>query len=447
VVGDSLISKFDGEIVEIDWERKSSVGKADEYVKNVQRLLVEVADKQKLYFSPNNKNKKNLQAEIRNLKIELLINQLSFNKELYVSKTEQKGGFMPTTADIKHNTERALQIKGFDNLIDKLKYLLKNPDEPFNHFDWKLDFPEVLNPYLVPDESQRGFDIVIGNPPYVEAKKLKHISDFLEKFNVYSGTADLSSYFFEQGLVISKANGMLCLINTNKFFNTGYGKQIRALILKNEIKLLLNFEQVEVFENILVSSVIIGIKKKHPKQNNVFPYKKFYKLKNKEFVQNFHNDLNNLNFYSQGSLSDSEWSFADNYNLILKSAIENNSTKLMNIDGIAIYRGVTTGYNPAFIISNEQRAELIKNDEKNKEIIKPLLQGRNIRKWIYNFNEEYLIFTKQGIEIDNYPYIKSYLKQFYDKLKPRNNNEQIGRKPGTYKWFEIQDNTAYYPDF
>jgi hypothetical protein len=162
VVGDSLISKFDGEIVEIDWERKSSVGKADEYVKNVQRLLVEVADKQKKYFNPNNKNKKKLQAEIRNLKIELLINQLSFNKELYVSKTVQKGGFMPTAADIKHNTERLLQIKGFDNLISKLKNLLQHPDEPFNHFDWKLDFPEVLNPYLV--NGNGGFDIVIANP-------------------------------------------------------------------------------------------------------------------------------------------------------------------------------------------------------------------------------------------------------------------------------------------
>ena len=77
-----------------------------------------VADKQIKYFNPTNKNKKKLQAEIRILKIELLINQLSFNKELYISKTVQKGGFMPTAADIKHNTERELQIKGFEKLIN-----------------------------------------------------------------------------------------------------------------------------------------------------------------------------------------------------------------------------------------------------------------------------------------------------------------------------------------
>ena len=197
VVGDSLISKFDGEIVEIDWERKSSVGKADEYVKNVQRLLKEVADKQKQYFSPSNKNKKKLQAEIRNLKIELLINQLSFNKELYIGKTVQKGGFLPTAADIKHNTERELQIAGFNNLIAKLKNLLQHSDEPFNHFDWKLDFPEVLNPYLVNEKA--GFDIVIGNPPYVEFKNLsKEIKPFLEKkYEPAKGKYDLYIPFLE----------------------------------------------------------------------------------------------------------------------------------------------------------------------------------------------------------------------------------------------------------
>jgi hypothetical protein len=452
VVGDSLISRFDGEVVEIDWDVKENTQTnmfGNENLINREQLLQTLTAKQRKYFDPTNENKKDLALEIRNHKIDILINQL----ELMVKREGRGLEQAPSKADYASNKkfveacELYQKTQSWLKTIDKLNYLKQHPDEPFNHFDWKLDFPEVLNPYLVPDERQRGFDIVIGNPPYVEAKKLKHISDFLQKFNVYSGTADLSSYFFEIGINICKVNAILCLINTNKFFNTGYGKPIRALILKNEIKQLLNFEQVEVFENILVSSVIIGIKKKQPNQNNVFSYKKFYKLKNKEFVQNFHNDLTNLNSYSQGNLSDSEWSFADSVNLNLKSAIENNSTKLMNIDGISIYRGVTTGYNPAFIISNEQKTELIEKDEKNKEIIKPLLQGRNIRKWIYNENGDNLIFTKQGINIETYPVIKEYLLNFYNELKPRSDNESDGRKPGSYKWFEIQDNTAYYYEF
>lgn len=171
VVGDSLISKFDGEIVEISWEKKifnaiTDASKRQEENENEKiSLLHEIADLQKKYFTPTNKNKKKLQDEIRNLKIELLINQLSFNKELYLAKTMHRGGFIPTAADNKFNVERELKIKDFDSLIAKLRSLLNKPDEPFIHFDWKLDFPEVLNPYLVGGTG--GFDILIGNPPYI----------------------------------------------------------------------------------------------------------------------------------------------------------------------------------------------------------------------------------------------------------------------------------------
>jgi hypothetical protein len=146
-------------------------------------------------------------------------------------------------------------------------------------------------------------------------------------------------------------------------------------------------------------------------------------------------------------LNENEWSFSDTAQLDLKTKIENAGQKLSSINGIAIYRGVTTGYNPAFIIDKNKRKELITADKNNKTIIKPLLQGRNIRKWVYNESNTYLIFTKQGIEINKYPVIEQYLKEFYSELKPRSSNEKTGRKPGIYKWFEIQDNTAYYHEF
>ncbi|QQS51122.1 MAG: Eco57I restriction-modification methylase domain-containing protein [Bacteroidota bacterium] len=260
VVGDSLISKFDGEIVEINWERKSSVGKADEYVKNVQRLLVEVADKQKKYFNPNNKNKKKLQTEIRNLKIELLINQLSFNKELYIGKTVQKGGFMPTAADIKHNTERELQINGFDNLITKLKNLLKNPDEPFNHFDWKLDFPEVLNPYLV--NGNGGFDIVIGNPPFVFSRENISNEEKVIYKNHYSLTQfkiNLYILFIEKGYKLLKNEiGVLFYITPNNWLTLDTNSDLRKFILSDTKNICILQNYANVFESASVDTVIIG---------------------------------------------------------------------------------------------------------------------------------------------------------------------------------------------
>ena len=298
---------------------------------------------------------------------------------------------------------------------------------------------------------KNGFDIVIGNPPYVEAKKLKFIASTLKLlYKVYSGTADFSVYFIEKGLNLLTKDGTLMYITTNKFFNTGYGKVIRSLLLTKQIDTIVNFEQVEVFENVLVSSVVLGVKNSERNENaDSFTYKKFYKLKCEEFKREFIYGKNQMGNYPFYAITDEEWSFSDTRALSVKFKIEQGHQKLSEINGVAIYRGVTTGYNPAFIVDNQKRSDLILKDVKNQEIIKNLLQGRNIRKWYYNESDENLIFTKQGINISNYPVIENYLRLFYEKLRPRKNDESIdcGRKPGSYQWYEIQDNTAYYREF
>lgn len=294
-----------------------------------------------------------------------------------------------------------------------------------------------------------GFDIVIANPPYVEAKKLKYIASSLKGiYDVYSGTADLSIYFIELGLKLLHDGGELTYITTNKFFNTGYGKKLRNLISNKDIHRVVDFEQVEVFENVLVSSTVIGIANRKAIPNNQLTYAKFYKLKQEEFRKQFVERKENIGVYPQDVLGEQEWSFADLTGLQLKAKLEDGSIRLEEIEGINIYRGVTTGFNPAFIISNEQRDELISSDSKNREVIKNMLQGRNIRKWYYNESDENLIFTRRGININTYPQIKKHLSAFYDQLKPKKYpTDENGRKPGSYEWYEILDNTAYYPHF
>ena len=114
---------------------------------------------------------------------------------------------------------------------------------------------------------------------------------------------------------------------------------------------------------------------------------------------------------------------------------------------IEIYRGILTGYNEAFIIDSKTRNELIEASPKNAEIIRPILSGKDIKRYQFNWDNKWIIFTRKGIEIDTYPAIKAYLETHYNNLRPRNNKEPTGRKPGPYKWFEIQDNVAYYKDF
>ena len=311
-------------------------------------------------------------------------------------------------------------------------------------FLWHTWFHDVFS-----RPSKEGFDIVIGNPPYIEAKKLKYIASTLKgKFSVYSGTADLSIYFNELGLNLLAEKGIISYITTNKFFNTGYGEKVRSQLSSQHINIILNFEQVEVFEDVLVSSVIFNVSKQNKKPKNIFIYEKFYKLKIQEFKRQFVERQNVFGVYSQDYLNKKEWSFSDMSQLMLKEKIEKEHLLLKDVEGVKIYRGVTTGYNPAFIISNEKRDRLIAEDYKNSRVIKNMLQGRNIRKWYYNESEENLIFTRRGTDIEKFPAIKNHLYAFYKNLKPKTLNDNAeGRKPGNYKWFEILDNTAYYLEF
>jgi hypothetical protein len=311
-------------------------------------------------------------------------------------------------------------------------------------FLWHTWFHDVFS-----RPSKEGFDIVIGNPPYIEAKKLKYIARILkEKFAIYSGTADLSIYFNELGVNLLAEKGIISYITTNKFFNTGYGEKVRRQLSSQHINIILNFEQVEVFENVLVSSVIFNISKRNKIPKSIFTYEQFYKLKFQEFKRQFVERQNMFGIYPQDSLSEKEWSFSDMSQLMLKKKIEKGHLILKKVKGVKIYRGVTTGYNPAFIISDEQRDKLIAEDIKNKQVIKNMLQGRNIRKWYYNESEDNLIFTRRGTDIEDFPSIKTHLFAFYNNLKPKTpDNSSEGRKPGTYKWFEILDNTAYYLEF
>ena len=432
VVGDSLISKFDGEIVEIDWERKSSVGKADEYVKNVQRLLVEVADKQKKYFNPNNKNKKKLQNEIRNLKIELLINQLSFNKELYIGKTVQKGGFMPTAADIKHNTERKLQIAGFDILIGKLKNLLKNTDEAFNHFDWKLDFPEVLNPYLV--KGNGGFDIVIGNPPYIRVQMLNHdYIDLLKSIFTFAfKRLDISLLFFEKGLSLLKQKGHLCYISSNQFMFTEYGEKARLGISSRNLKRLLDFADSQVFENALTYTGIFLIQNH---ANDTTLYAKISTID--ELASPTYNKIDFLkygnNFWKVGS--------SNNMNVVRK--IEQNSHLIS--DYIETHYGIISGKDELFMFDINEDINI------EDDLIQPIITPESIEKWKVKDPMFKILYPyekgKNKTEILDlehlrkyYPLAYRYIKNNADDLKSRKDSRKLfGEKKDWYGLVRFSD--------
>lgn len=274
VVGDSLISKFDGEIVEIYWEIKTGTQTkiiGNENLQKRKQLLQTLTEKQKQYFNPANKNKKALALEIRNHKIDVLINQL----ELMV-KTEglEQAPIKTNFKDTKKYLaafETYQKTQGWLRTIEKLKRLKQHPEAPFNHFDWKLDFPEVLNPYLVPDEKQRGFDIVIGNPPYGAKYNSNDKLYFQNKYvtaktikNVQKGSLDTYTLFIELGHSLSIIKGNLHYIVPISITSSDSVTGVHKLLEETCSIIKISSFAVRpepVFENAVVNTSIIFFKK------------------------------------------------------------------------------------------------------------------------------------------------------------------------------------------
>lgn len=305
-------------------------------------------------------------------------------------------------------------IKCGNSLIDDPKYTNK----PFN---WDEEFSEVF--------SEGGFDIVIGNPPYVRQEKIKEIKPYLKEFyETYTGVADLYVYFFEKGIKLLKNNGKLGFISSNKFIKARYGSKLREYILnKSNFKNYVNHTYDDIFADATTYPSVFILKKGQTHKNLIL--------------------VDNIYELEQSRLNSSSWSFEKPEILDLRNKINGKGIKIKNIQDLNIFYGIKTGYNKAFIIDEDTKNSLINEDSNNAEIIKPFISGKDIKRWKINYKNLYLIFTRRGIDIDKYPFIKKYLFQFKNRLTPKNQGETIGRKPGDYEWYEIQDSVDYYLEF
>lgn len=250
VVGDSLLPKFEGEVVDIDWDLKDAVGVAKPYVEKIKSGLKKIVEKQTQFFKTKS-NKPKLQTEIRNLKIDLLINQLTFDKLKYADKNPQSDQlFEKTKKDKEKELEIKMKIAGYEQIIKKLEGLKKRTTQLLQFFDWKLDFPEIMNPAIA--DEHPGFDIVIGNPPYVDSENMvknqPDIRDYISgRFSTARGNWDLYIPFHELAIILLKQSGVKGFISPNKWLSIGYGKELRKFCQSYFYKIC-DCSNVKVFE-------------------------------------------------------------------------------------------------------------------------------------------------------------------------------------------------------
>ncbi|NHB42002.1 class I SAM-dependent DNA methyltransferase [Helicobacter pylori] len=324
--------------------------------------------------------------------------------------------------------------------------------EYHNAFEWRFEFPEVLD-----DEGDfLGFDCIIGNPPYIRQEHIKDIKPLLEKQyqDFYNSTADIYTYFFALSYHLLKEKGFSAFITSNKYARAKYGAKLREWLLKKTtIVSYMELNALKVFESAAVDTSIMNFIKQTPPKESDF---KYYEPtpNDKENLKSTHSLL-----MKQNALSTESFIFANATLLDLRDKMESVGIPLKDWD-IQIYRGILTGANEAFIIPTEKRDAILKNcddtqkdergmseRERTKELIKPILRGKDIKRYSYEWASLWVIatFPSLKLDIDDYPSLKTYLSQFRPRIDQ--SGEKGCRKKTSNQWFETQDTIAYHGDF
>ena len=306
-----------------------------------------------------------------------------------------------------------------------------------------------------------GFDIVMGNPPYIQ---LQNNGGELAKlyegcgYSTFARTGDIYCLFYERGWQLLKKDGHLCYITSNKWMRAGYGEKTRDFFAnKTNPLLLIDFAGVKIFESATVDTNILLFSRSNNQHKTICA---ITNKQNKDSVKNLSDFVRQQDTICDFSTSDS-WVILSPIEQSIKRKIEAVGTPLKDWD-INIYRGVLTGCNEAFIIDSTKRKEILSNcqtEEERKrtdELIRPILRGRDIKRYGYEWAELWLIatFPSRHYNIEEYPAVKQYLLSFgIERLEQTGkthivNGEKVKSRKKTHnKWFETQDSISYWDLF
>jgi len=312
-------------------------------------------------------------------------------------------------------------------------------------FNWQAAFAQVFE--------QGGFDVVLGNPPYVRQERLSDLKPWLQThFAVYHGVVDLYAYFYELGLKLLKPGGQLGYISSSTFFKTSSGEALRGYLSQHsELQTIIDFGDLQLFEGVTTYPTIVIARQQRASKQHSFP---ILTISGKQLPS----DLSAY-FYQhqqtmqQQQLSAHSWRLESATLAALRDKLTTGHASLKQQYGSPLY-GIKTGYNEAFVINRQTRDRLIAEDPRSSEILKPFLEGKDLKKWHSEPRGLSLILfpkgwtRKQSGHEDeanawnwlqqNYPAICNWLNPFMERAKKRGDKGEF--------WWELRA-CAYYEQF
>jgi hypothetical protein len=297
-----------------------------------------------------------------------------------------------------------------------------------NPFDWTTAFPEVT--------ARGGFDVVIGNPPYVRMEHLKPIKPYLaEHYVVADDRTDLYAYFFEKGVDILKPGGRLGYISSSTFFKTGSGENLRTFLGDGVgIEDVIDFGDVQVFEGVTTYPAILTLRKGETGDDGALRFLGVTDKAPEDLGRDFARRATTM---PRARLGKGSWQFENDALAALRAKIVGGRKTLGEVYGAPLY-GIKTGLNEAFVIDRAARDALVARDPKSADLLKPFLKGENIKRWRIESDDLYLINTPKGqVDIEAYPAVRDWLAPFKDALEKRATKQE---------WWALQQAQVAYQD-
>jgi len=347
-------------------------------------------------------------------------------------------------------------------LVAQVEGLAHRPDLRFFH--WEIEFPEVFTGFFDPNQTNimhkdrikqgtAGFDVVIGNPPYVRQETIKPIKTFLKaRYSTFDSTNDLYVYFQEMEIRNLRVHGRMGMIVANKWMRAGYGEQLRDFLLRTGQPLeVIDFGHAPIFPDADTFPCILLMTKRPKALSEKETPPESEMVAACQVPREHWHDRMDLGGFVAGRrhpvptrlLRKEGWSLDNPSIQDLLEKIRRTGQPLKEYCGSPVY-GVKTGCNEAFIVDEALYQRLLVEDRNSQEIVRPLLRGRDIDRWRAHTSGVYMVVARRGLDIDRYPAVKRHLQQFKGRLEPKpriwsaSDGEWLGRATGDYKWYELQ---------